>query len=98
MLKKKLLTESCGTEGGPTVDETPVTGDNSSVHSITNHHEVPPLLLDLHVLMINPFLYVNHVTPHAVLWGRQHCVHDLREIPTPILSHYNIRRDTPTSF
>lgn len=86
----ELITKGSRAEGGPTVNVTTVAGDDGGVHAVTDHHEVPLLLLDLNVLVVDAPLDVNDIAFHGVVRGSKHGIHDTCVVAGAILGHYGV--------
>lgn len=49
----ETLTKRGGIEGGPAVNDTPITGDDGLINAISDHHQVPLVLRNRHIFFIN---------------------------------------------
>lgn len=88
--RNEKLTEGSSPEGRPSLHEISAAGNHRNPHSITNHHNISLLLLQLHVLFVHPLLYVYNVPPRAVARRSIHRLVDRPVPPTAIRCHHCI--------
>jgi len=89
-----ILTKGSWPESCRTVHIIPTAGDNSSIHTFTNQHDIPFLLLNLNIFHINTFFHIYYISFHAAFRCCRYGIHHLSVVSTSISSHHSISRHT----
>ena len=85
-----VLTKCCRIEGCVVVHEAAVACDNCLIDTISDHHQVPLVLGNVHILFIHTSRDIDQEVPSSqgrIVWSCRNNIIDGGEVSTSILTH-----------